>query len=760
MGARVIGVWAWALIVFAVLFVLFFFRALPLQLDPARASNTTEQFDTARSLDRLARVLDGTPHPADSDALDATRARLLSEIRSLGYTPEVHDETACLSSISGSLTRCARVQNITFMAGSGSGPVLLLTAHYDSVDASPGFGDDGIGLAVWLEVAHHLKQTPPTRPVLFLLTDGEEQALLGAQAFVDQKFYGHQVGRIINLEARGVRGPAMMFETGHPNAGVVGDWAKNGARPFSNSMMTAIYELLPNSTDLTVHLRAGLTGINIAISDGLDFYHTAHDDLARLNRASVQHMGDQALGATRSFLAADWSIDKNPNAEIAYSDILSRTFVALPQLIAQMLLGLCFGLSAMLFMRPAKDIDWKRPDFIALAVPPAVFVAAGLFAFASSFLIGLIRPEPAFWVATPQALNAVFFIGSLIASALAISFLARKSRREALYASGWFWFLVVGVGLTFAVPGFSMIYLIPGLVFVAMSALAWVLPRWSMIFHGIACVFLILMFFPLIQLVETTMGLGMAAVFGVLEGMVLAPVLGLIGPVTAGKIKVFGPLAATFVIAAIATILAPAFTAANPLALNVVAYYDMDAKKAELFAQAPPGALPKEIAGQLKEGDVAIPGVYTRRLASKPLTFSTRTTATITRTAAAPGDNGTTITTFQIAANGARQVRILIPAGVYPTSLSLNGANAKLFEGADGYFTLDCVGRACDGASFQLTTAPPKDAVPPAEPIAWTVLGFWSGLPAEAQPIAALRTDAALPIQLGDITITQTKLTF
>ncbi len=44
---------------------------------------------------------------------------------------------------------------------------------------------------------------------MFLLTDGEETALLGAQAFVNAKAeYGVEVGRIINLEARGVRGPA------------------------------------------------------------------------------------------------------------------------------------------------------------------------------------------------------------------------------------------------------------------------------------------------------------------------------------------------------------------------------------------------------------------------------------------------------------------------------------------------------------------------------------------------------------------------
>src|SRR5262245_22933440 len=90
-----------ALIVFAILFVAFFFRAVPLELDGVRAANKPDQFDVTRAMGRLTRVLDGTPHPADSDALDAVRGRLIDEIKNLGYTPEVHDEAACRSNSTG-----------------------------------------------------------------------------------------------------------------------------------------------------------------------------------------------------------------------------------------------------------------------------------------------------------------------------------------------------------------------------------------------------------------------------------------------------------------------------------------------------------------------------------------------------------------------------------------------------------------------------------------------------------------------------------
>ena len=116
----------WVLGFFAVLFVAFFFRAAPLILDPVRATNAPDQFDTTRALDRLSRVLDGTPHAVDSDALDQTRSRLLREIASLGYQPQVIAQNACRGSISGSSVRCAFVQNVFFKAGPSEGPALYV----------------------------------------------------------------------------------------------------------------------------------------------------------------------------------------------------------------------------------------------------------------------------------------------------------------------------------------------------------------------------------------------------------------------------------------------------------------------------------------------------------------------------------------------------------------------------------------------------------------------------------------------------------
>ena len=103
-----------------------------------RTANAPDQFDTTRAIERLGKILDGTPHPVDSAPLDAVRSRLLQEIVTLGYQPQIKATSTCRGSISGSSIRCALVQNIYFTAGPKTGPALILTAHYDSVPASPG----------------------------------------------------------------------------------------------------------------------------------------------------------------------------------------------------------------------------------------------------------------------------------------------------------------------------------------------------------------------------------------------------------------------------------------------------------------------------------------------------------------------------------------------------------------------------------------------------------------------------------------------
>jgi hypothetical protein len=345
----------------------------------------------------------------------------------------------------------------------------------------------------------------------------------------------------------------------------------------------------------------------------------------------------------------------------------------------------------------------------------------------------------------------------MLAAAAGLAFLAKNSRRETLFASGWLWFLAIGMGLSIAVPGIAMIFLIPGPIFVVVAVVAWLLPRFALIAHAAAALVLIVMFFPLFHLVDVMMTLQLAVVFGVLEGLVLAPMLSLVGPLPSGRRLVFPALGAAFAIAFVTTAMLPAYSAERPLHLNLVAHYDMDEGRADLYASADPGALPPAVRDQLSVGETNLPGV-SARLASRPLDFLDHPQASAALVSREPGPDGGSNVTLQLSAPGAQLVRVRIPAGAGPTGFSYGGQQIAMSETQSGYFVVDCNGRSCDGAQLTFTLKPQDPR--PADPPSWIVQGYWLGLPPDADATANARDDAALRYQMGDVTVTTRRTRF
>ncbi|MDP9793926.1 hypothetical protein J2S43_002438 [Catenuloplanes nepalensis] len=68
--------------------------------------------------------------------------------------------------------------------GDGTGPVVMVGAHYDSVIGSPGANDDASGTALTLEVARVLRHLPVNATLRFALWGSEEQGLVGSRHYV------------------------------------------------------------------------------------------------------------------------------------------------------------------------------------------------------------------------------------------------------------------------------------------------------------------------------------------------------------------------------------------------------------------------------------------------------------------------------------------------------------------------------------------------------------------------------------------------
>lgn len=252
------------------------------------------------------------PHSIfDVEAKEKVKNYLVSELKELGIESKLYKYEGIYEKRSDSLVD---IENIYAEIKGESDSYILLATHYDSshakkeryaeIDGSLGAADAGYALSTILETLRVIKEQniEPKNGIKILFTDGEEYGLLGAKEAVKEEEILEGVNYVINIEARGTEGPAVMFETS-PNNDSVLDLYKASTSPFSYSITPEIYRLLPNWTDFTVFLENNLTGINIAVLDGLENYHTPYDNPENLSEKSMQHYGDQVLPIVTEFIS-------------------------------------------------------------------------------------------------------------------------------------------------------------------------------------------------------------------------------------------------------------------------------------------------------------------------------------------------------------------------------------------------------------------------------------------------------------------------
>ncbi len=199
---------------------------------------------------------------------------------------------------------------------------LLFVAHYDSRYSQPmpkdtvwsyGAADDGYGVGVILET---VKQALDCRKdwkqgIKVLFTDAEEVGMKGMKAIWenDREVFDN-VGFMINLEARGPWGPALLFETCPGNEKVMDLYASAADYPFTYSLTTVVYSFMPNFTDFTI-VKDEIPGMNFSTIADVNHYHTDLDNFGNISEKSIQHYGAQVVPITRKYLTDEVYADRD-----------------------------------------------------------------------------------------------------------------------------------------------------------------------------------------------------------------------------------------------------------------------------------------------------------------------------------------------------------------------------------------------------------------------------------------------------------------
>ncbi len=281
---------------------------------------------------------------------------------------------------------------------------LLLMAHHDSrypwklmgdTVTAMGAIDDGYGLGVILEsVNQALKYRKDwNQGIKVLFTDAEEVDLQGMKAaHTYNKEIFDNVGLILNIEARGPFGPALLFETSPGNERLVKLYADHARYPFGYSITNAVYQQMPNGTDFNI-VRDSIPGLNFSPVEDINHYHTDLDNIHNISEKTIQHYGEQIMPIMQEYLTNKDYADKRyflAEEDVVYFCIpLLGTFHFSKNHYGLLNVGVFFLLLHLLFR--ARNLSWKatlKESGVAIALSLAPVVVGEIIAWLSAMLVG------------------------------------------------------------------------------------------------------------------------------------------------------------------------------------------------------------------------------------------------------------------------------------------------------------------------------------------------------------------------------------
>lgn len=543
----------------------------------------------------------GAPHPLGSAENARVRDRILSRFQQLGYETTVQRRFVCNARIT-----CATVENVIARGrGQGSGQAVMLAAHYDSVRAGPGASDDAMGVAALLEIAREVRGQRFRNDLGFLISDGEEAGLLGAEAFAADPALMREIAVIVNVENRGTYGTSNMFETTRGNRWLIRHLSAALPHPQATSLYQTVYDLLPNDTDASVFKRDGKAVLNFAAIRGVHWYHTPLDDLAHASPRTLQHHRENALSMLRVLADADLAARSRDDA--VYFDVLGFFLIWWP---ASWTIWIAL-LSLTLLLFAARKTEPRAMTFGVLTTFATILFAA-LGGFAVSWLARL-RSGDANWVAYPAPSVAAMWLTGLAAALFAAALFRRRSTERAMLFGSAMVFHAAAVVLALTLPGPSFLFLVPA-VLVTVTAIA---RANDTTISAVAATGAAIIIFPMGLLLYEALGGALMSVVALLIALVAIWIAPLFRYATV--------VAALAVACAVVALALPAYTKARPRyerpqAKEPRVQQTRDGKVIRVRSLEGPANLRVAIDGEVSKVNGVAPAAPTRRRPRKPET--------------------------------------------------------------------------------------------------------------------------------------------
>uniref|UniRef100_UPI00398EC5AF endoplasmic reticulum metallopeptidase 1 isoform X9 n=1 Tax=Pristiophorus japonicus TaxID=55135 RepID=UPI00398EC5AF len=322
-----------------------------LLLGPAGPGAEQAGFSAHTARKHLQHITDFGPRPAGSPANEILTVNYL-----LKQIQKIQEGSAAAHSIAVDIQRPSGSFSIDFLGGfssyyhnitnivvklepkDGAKHAVLANCHFDSVANSPGASDDAVSCAVMLEVLNALSKssTPLQHAVIFVFNGAEENILQASHGFITQHPWAKLIRAFINLEAAGVGGKELVFQSGPENPWLVQAYVRAAKHPFASVVGQEVFQsgVIPSDTDFRIYRDYGnIPGIDLAFIENGYIYHTKYDTADRIPLDSIKRAGDNIL-AVLQYLATSVELADSTqyrHGTMVFFDVLGLFVVAYPQ---------------------------------------------------------------------------------------------------------------------------------------------------------------------------------------------------------------------------------------------------------------------------------------------------------------------------------------------------------------------------------------------------------------------------------------------
>lgn len=446
---------------------------------PLPESAPEDQYSATRAMSHI-QALAAQAHPVGTPAHAEAQAYLVDQLKQLSLETQVQKTVGVNPE---NLKDVTHVENVLArLRGSNrGGKAVLLMAHYDSVPTGPGAADDAAGCATLLETARALTSggPSPANDVIFLFTDGEEEWVMGSEAFVREHPWAKDVGVALNIDCEGLIGGAVRINDVSPDsAWLISELTGAAPDAFATSFIPEFDRVFPSggANDFsTVFKTAGYPGF-LASSDGGPIYHVSVlEDAAHVHMDSLQHQGTYALAFARRFGSLDLRAAHH-GAAVYFNALGNHLMVIYPTgwVVPLTILAALAWACALVF-----GLRWGQvsPRGVLLGALASLIVMAAMAGMGSLLwrLMTTIYPQYTKWGG--DVFNALYYwlaflaLGVGLGALLHIGFRTRIRTAE-LAVGGLSVWLAVAVIFSVWVPGASYVVTWP-LLFAGIGVWGW-----------------------------------------------------------------------------------------------------------------------------------------------------------------------------------------------------------------------------------------------------------------------------------------------